>query len=84
MGDPTVTDIACAGLNGMRMGERILTVRRATEVTCRYGTCMHMLHHTVMVASWIHLHVCDPNCPFSSIHEVKAETGKDVSGKKAW
>ena len=31
-GDPTVTDIACAGLNGMRMGERVLTVRRATEV----------------------------------------------------
>ena len=30
--DPTVTDIACAGLNGMRMGERTLTVRRATEV----------------------------------------------------
>ncbi|CAL5222289.1 g4628 [Coccomyxa viridis] len=29
--DPTVTDIACAGLNGMRMGERTLTVRRATE-----------------------------------------------------
>ena len=30
--DPNVTDIACAGLNGMRMGERTLTVRRATEV----------------------------------------------------
>ncbi len=30
--DPAVTDIACAGLNGMRMGERTLTVRRATEV----------------------------------------------------
>ncbi|KAK9824357.1 hypothetical protein WJX72_009674 [[Myrmecia] bisecta] len=30
-GDPNVTDIACAGLNGMRMGERTLTVRRATE-----------------------------------------------------
>jgi splicing factor U2AF subunit len=30
--DPSVTDIACAGLNGMRMGERTLTVRRATEV----------------------------------------------------
>lgn len=30
--DPTVTDVACAGLNGMRMGERTLTVRRATEV----------------------------------------------------
>ncbi len=32
--DPSVTDIACAGLNGMRMGERTLTVRRATEVRC--------------------------------------------------
>ena len=32
-GDPNVTDIACAGLNGMRMGERVLTVRRATEVS---------------------------------------------------
>lgn len=30
--DPKVTDVACAGLNGMRMGERVLTVRRATEV----------------------------------------------------
>ena len=30
--DANVTDIACAGLNGMRMGERTLTVRRATEV----------------------------------------------------
>jgi splicing factor U2AF subunit len=30
-GDPGVTDVACAGLNGMRMGERVLTVRRATE-----------------------------------------------------
>ena len=30
--DPNVTDIACAGLNGMLMGERTLTVRRATEV----------------------------------------------------
>ena len=30
--DASVTDVACAGLNGMRMGERTLTVRRATEV----------------------------------------------------
>lgn len=30
--DPSVTDVACAGLNGMRMGERVLTVRRATDV----------------------------------------------------
>ena len=30
--DAAVTDVACAGLNGMRMGERVLTVRRATEV----------------------------------------------------
>lgn len=30
--DPSVTDITCAGLNGLRMGDRTLTVRRATEV----------------------------------------------------
>jgi splicing factor U2AF subunit len=30
--DPAVTDIACAGLNGLKMGDRTLTVRRATEV----------------------------------------------------
>ena len=36
--DPAVTDVACAGLNGMRMGERVLTVRRATEV--RSSCCM--------------------------------------------
>ena len=30
--DPTVTDVACAGLHGMRMADRTLTVRRATEV----------------------------------------------------
>jgi hypothetical protein len=29
--DPAVTDIACAGLNGLRMGDRTLTVRRAQE-----------------------------------------------------
>lgn len=29
--DPAVTDIACAGLHGMRMGERHLTVRLANE-----------------------------------------------------
>jgi len=29
--DPAVTDIACAGLNGLKMGDRTLTVRRATE-----------------------------------------------------
>jgi len=29
--DPKVTDIACAGLNGLKMGDRTLTVRRATE-----------------------------------------------------
>lgn len=27
--DPNVVDIACAGLHGMRMGDRALTVRRA-------------------------------------------------------
>ncbi|KAG2485937.1 hypothetical protein HYH03_015381 [Edaphochlamys debaryana] len=30
-GDPAVTDIACQGLNGLRMGDRTLTVRRANE-----------------------------------------------------
>lgn len=30
--DPTVTDVACQGLNGLKMGDRVLTVRRATEV----------------------------------------------------
>ncbi|KAK9789550.1 hypothetical protein WJX73_009409 [Symbiochloris irregularis] len=29
--DVGVTDVACAHLNGMRIGERVLTVRRATE-----------------------------------------------------
>ncbi|KAG2437292.1 hypothetical protein HXX76_005950 [Chlamydomonas incerta] len=29
--DTSVTDIACAGLNGLKMGDRTLTVRRATE-----------------------------------------------------
>ncbi|CAL9071264.1 unnamed protein product [Musa textilis] len=28
--DPSVTDIACAALNGLKMGEKTLTVRRAT------------------------------------------------------
>ena len=37
--DPNVTDIACAGLNGMRMGERTLTVRRATEVRLQLHSC---------------------------------------------
>jgi hypothetical protein len=40
--DPGVTDIACAGLNGMRMGERTLTVRRATEVRAR--SLLSLLH----------------------------------------
>ena len=31
--DPAVTDIACAGLNGLKMGDRTLTVRRASEVS---------------------------------------------------
>jgi hypothetical protein len=30
--DPNVTDVACAGLNGLKMGDRTLTVRRAAEV----------------------------------------------------
>eukprot|EP01024_Parvocaulis_polyphysoides_P010517 TRINITY_DN13597_c0_g2_i1.p2 TRINITY_DN13597_c0_g2~~TRINITY_DN13597_c0_g2_i1.p2 ORF type:complete len:391 (+),score=53.85 TRINITY_DN13597_c0_g2_i1:34-1206(+) len=29
--DPSVTDVAISGLNGLKMGERTLTVRRATE-----------------------------------------------------
>ena len=29
--DGGVTDIACQGLNGLKMGDRVLTVRRATE-----------------------------------------------------
>ena len=29
--DPAVTDIAIAGLNGLKMGERVLTVRRAGD-----------------------------------------------------
>ena len=33
-GDGQVTDVACKGLNGMRMGDRTLTVRRATDVSC--------------------------------------------------
>ena len=35
--DAAVTDVACAGLNGMRMGERVLTVRRATEVRTHHS-----------------------------------------------
>ncbi len=31
--DPAVTDIAIAGLNGLKMGDRTLTVRRAAEVS---------------------------------------------------
>lgn len=30
--DPAVTDIAIAGLHGLKMGDRTLTVRRAAEV----------------------------------------------------
>lgn len=30
--DPNVVDVACAGLNGLKMGDRTLTVRRAAEV----------------------------------------------------
>ncbi|XP_010547481.1 PREDICTED: splicing factor U2af large subunit B isoform X2 [Tarenaya hassleriana] len=29
--DPSVTDIACAALNGIKMGDKTLTVRRATQ-----------------------------------------------------
>ena len=53
--DPGVTDVACAGLNGMRMGERTLTVRRATEVihrlySCVLSTCML----SAAVAQWLY------------------------------
>ena len=34
--DPAVTDIAIAGLHGLKMGDRTLTVRRAAEV--RWGS----------------------------------------------
>lgn len=40
--DPGVTDVACAGLNGLAMGDRTLTVRRAAEVGAvgeRGGRC---------------------------------------------
>ena len=33
--DPNLTDPACAGLNGLKMGDRTLTVRRAAEVRDR-------------------------------------------------
>lgn len=33
--DPSVVDVACAGLNGLKMGDRTLTVRRAAEVGSR-------------------------------------------------
>ncbi|KAL9244842.1 hypothetical protein vseg_018563 [Gypsophila vaccaria] len=31
--DPSVTDVACAALNGIKMGDKTLTVRRATQGT---------------------------------------------------
>jgi hypothetical protein len=37
--DPAVTDVACAGLNGLKMGDRTLTVRRAAEV----GSCCQLV-----------------------------------------
>ena len=43
-GDGTVTDVACKGLNGMRMGDRTLTVRRATEVTSSSCACLKELY----------------------------------------
>lgn len=45
-GDGTVTDVACKGLNGMRMGDRTLTVRRATEVTSSFHAvpCNQNMH----------------------------------------
>lgn len=35
--DPAVVDVACAGLNGLKMGDRTLTVRRAAEVRHHWG-----------------------------------------------
>ena len=46
-GDGTVTDVACKGLNGMRMGDRTLTVRRATEVM--YSSDIQMLDASLPV-----------------------------------
>jgi splicing factor U2AF subunit len=55
--DPNVVDVACAGLNGLKMGDRTLTVRRAAEVrheaagsnepssSRRYSTVVAALHH---------------------------------------
>lgn len=37
--DPAVVDVACAGLNGLKMGDRTLTVRRAAEVKGGGGRC---------------------------------------------
>jgi splicing factor U2AF subunit len=38
--DPNVTDVACAGLNGLKMGDRTLTVRRAAEVSIARTSCL--------------------------------------------
>ncbi|KAJ6396900.1 hypothetical protein OIU77_021852 [Salix suchowensis] len=46
--DPAVTDIACAALNGLKMGDKTLTVRRATErnAPARIHTSMHVYTST--------------------------------------
>ena len=57
-GDGTVTDVACKGLNGMRMGDRTLTVRRATEVTSSFPVILR-----------IHLH-CPPLILLRSVSSI--------------
>ena len=66
--DPGVTDVACAGLNGMRMGERTLTVRRATEVI-----------HTTLQSGHLHavggcgaVAVCQPPAGMSTARQLQS------------
>ena len=47
--DPSVTDIACQGLNGLKMGDRVLTVRRATEV--KEGASLFLVTDQTMVVA---------------------------------
>lgn len=41
--DPSVMDIACAALNGLKMGDRTLTVRRASA---RWNDPRYKFHFT--------------------------------------
>jgi tRNA(Arg) A34 adenosine deaminase TadA len=61
--DPNVTDVACAGLNGLKMGDRTLTVRRAAEVGHQpRATASHRRSSSALIAAvtWgcfeLHLH----------------------------